>query len=273
MMKKTEEELLSVQYRIEKSGIKQQKLENRLVSISSELRKSKRNSMLFMIFLLTVIMAMGGVMYYLNTGKSKTDATTTNSTYVTQIQKSKDSLYEELAKLKMQIATYQEKLQVANDSITNIVSLNGSTDQINENQNVVNDSVNDSSKIPFYKNQHAIVNKVFRKDGTVFIETDYIEYFEGKEAVKRAKENDEAEYDIDKNGDTLYFLYNNYYVHNKNPLIRILELDDKVRIEDINQIANGFPIKAFQKIIADKPILILGVDNGIVYKIKKQRLP
>ncbi|MFD2562531.1 hypothetical protein [Aquimarina rubra] len=270
-MKSKEDELLSVQYRIEKSGMKQQKLENRLVSISEELKRSKRNSLIFMIFFLTVIMVMGGGMYYLsqNSELISEDSPDNIPDKVDQIQKINDSLEKELVKLKSDIADYKRGLGTAEDSLT--------TETANPGENIMDDVVQKSAtdtinKLKFER-QHCYVKKVFRNNGVIFIEADFIEYYKGKKAVEKAKENNEAEYDIDKNGDTLYFLYDNYYVSNANTKLRRLELNDKVRIQDINQISKGFPLKAFQKIIAENPIMVLEISDGIVYKITKQKLP
>ncbi|WP_378173473.1 hypothetical protein [Aquimarina sp. SS2-1] len=265
-MKSKEDELLSVQYRIEKSGMKQQKLENRLVSISEELKKSKRNSLVFMIFFFAVVILMGGGMFYLSQDKTliSEDFEANTQSKINEVQKINDSLEKELTKLKSDIADYKSGLVSNKDS---------SLIETGVNENITTPINNDTINKSKYTRQHCYVKKVFRNNGVIFIEADFIEYFTGKKAVEKAKEYNEAEYDIDKNGDTLYFLYDNYYVSNANTNLKRLELNDKVRIQDINQISRGFPLKAFQKIIADNPIMILEINDGIVYKITKQKLP
>ncbi|AXT54993.1 hypothetical protein D1815_04190 [Aquimarina sp. AD1] len=267
-MKNKEDELLSVQYRIEKSGMKQQKLEDRLVSISKELKRSKRNSIIFMILFFLVVIGMSFTMYYLNQDGFNPDSDQAKDTpeNIDQIKKMNDSLQEELMKLKTDISDYKEKLgsRVEGNS------------EISVDSTVVysiKDTIEDDSKKLKFKKQHCYVKNVFRTNGVIFIEVDYIEYYKGRKAVEKAKENNEAEYDIDKNGDTLYFLYDNYYVSNTNTKLRRLELNDKVRIQSLNQISKGFPLKAFQKIISDNPIMLLEMNDGIVYKITKQKLP
>ncbi|WP_298316106.1 hypothetical protein [uncultured Aquimarina sp.] len=269
-MENKEDELLSVQYRIEKSGMKQQKLENRLVSISEELKKSKRNSLIFMIFFLTVILVMAGGIYYLSEKDASfsNDQSENTQVDIDQIQKTNDSLQEELVKLKSDIADYKKGLAYETDSL-GTASADTTNTNVEGEKRIATDTLN---KLKFER-KHCYVKKVFRNNGVIFIEADFIEYYKGRKAVEKAKENNEAEYDIDKNGDTLYFLYDNYYVSNISNKLRRLELNDKVRIQDINQISRGFPLKAFQKIIADKPIMILEISDGIVYKIKKQKLP
>ncbi|GAA0720366.1 hypothetical protein GCM10009430_20460 [Aquimarina litoralis] len=263
-MKDKEDELLSVQYRIEKSGMKQQKLENRLVTISDELKRSKRNSLIFMIFFLLVIAGMSFGMYYLSKGDSKfiSDESVDAKADMDRIQQMNDSLKDELTKLKSDILIYKQNLKTGSDDIENVM--------LSDSLNLV-DSTNTKKKK--YKKQHCYVKRVFRNNGVIFIEADFIEFYKGKKAVQKAKENNDAEYDIDKNGDTLYFLYKNYYVSNLNAKLRRLELNDKVRIQNLNQISKGFPLKAFEKIISDNPIMVLEMHDGIVYRITQQKLP
>ncbi len=267
-MKSKEDELLSVQYRIEKSGMKQQKLENRLAVISEELKKSKRNSFIFMIFFLIVVFGMAAGILYLskNDFKLSADKEQDASISLDQIQKINDSLRDELTELKQDIKEYKSNFDVNNKPLT-VVTL---TDSIDSSKQIAE---KDTIKKLKFQKQHCYIKTVFRTNGAIFIEADFVDYFTGKKAVEKAKENNEAEYDIDKKGDTLYFLYDNYYVSNKSAKLRRLELNDKVRIEDINQISRGFPLKAFQKIIADNPLMILEINDGIIYKITKQKLP
>ncbi|SEK55777.1 hypothetical protein SAMN04487910_0814 [Aquimarina amphilecti] len=267
-MKNKEDELLSVQYRIEKSGMKQQKLEDRLVSISKELKRSKRNSIIFMILFFLVVIGMSFAMYYLNEDgfNPSPDQSLDATENIDEVKKMNDSLQEELMKLKTDISDYKEKLSLRTDDIPEVSMDTVITDSSKGK------SADDIKKLKFQK-QHCYVKNVFRTNGVIFIEADFIEYYKGRKAVKKAKENNDAEYDIDKNGDTLYFLYDNYYVSNTNTKLRRLELNDKVRIQNLNQISKGFPLKAFQKIISNDPIMVLEMNDGIVYKITKQKLP
>ncbi len=262
-MDKKEEELLSMHYQMEKTDIKQQQMEDRLVSISEDLKKSKTVRNLYFIFIVILLALMGILGFYLSKNNlifSSEDASINNSDDVQKLLVTNDSLKEELNKLKVDISEYKST-QSNNDSISDGVGSD-------------NDSINGKPKLSFERN-YCYITKAFKSNDVIFIEADYIEFYEGKKAVKKAKEFGEAEYDIDKNGDTLYFLYNNYYIHNQNSRPRILELDDKarVKINNINQISNGFPLKAFQKIIKEKPVLILETNNGVVYRITQQKLP
>ncbi len=253
-MDKKEEEILSMHYQIEKTDIKQQKMEDRLMSISKELKKSKRISNLYFSLIVGLIVLMAAGSFYLI--KNDASFSSENANEIEKLQVINDSLQQELIKLRTDISEQRESEAILNDSLR-----------------IENDSINGKSTSKF-KRQYCYVTRAFKSNDAIFVEADFIEYYEGRKAVKKAKEYGEAEYDIDKNGDTLYFLYNNYYIHNQNSTARILELDDKARvsIENINQISDGFPLKAFQKIIKENPILILETNNGIVYRITQQKL-
>ncbi len=273
IMDKKEEELLSMHYQMEKTDIKQQGLEDRLISISEDLKKSKniRNFYFGFIIVLIVLIAVGGVYWTQDNTKNLSE----DSNKMQQLQLLNDSLQKEVVKLKTNMYTNDNGAYTNADSTKVYAegSLGRYADAFRNNSEFSNDTLN-SSKLKFER-QYCYVNKAYESNDVLFIEVDFIEYYYGKKAVKKAKEYGEAEYDIDKKGDTLYYLYKNYYINNQNPDTRVLEIDDRarVRIDNLNQISKGFPLKAFQKIIASKPILILETNNGIVYKITQQKLP
>ena len=257
-MDKKEEELLSMHYQIEKTDIKQQRLEDRLVSISEDLRKSKniRNLYFALIIFLIILIAIGGFYWARDNDISFSDEYSDQQNTLEQLRLLNDSLQQEVVRLKSDMSKVTDSNRVfENDS-------SALTDE------------KDASKLKFER-QYCYVNRVFKSNDVIFAEVDFIEYYQGKRAVKKAKEFGEAEYDIDKKGDTLFFLYKNYYINNQNSSTRILEIDDnaKVRISNINQISKGFPLTAFQKIITEKPVLILETNNGIIYTITQKKLP
>ncbi|WP_281986174.1 hypothetical protein [Aquimarina aggregata] len=273
-MDKKEEELLSMHYQIEKTDIKQQKFEDRLKSISEDLKKSKRIRNMYFVLIIGLILLMIAGSFYLiqNNMIFPSDAPSVeNSNEMKKLLMINDSLQQEVQKLKEGIS---EEMNSTKDS-SEVYTYDSSGSRIvvaNDSIGSDKDSLNKSKRK--FKRQYGYVKKAFKSNDAIFVEVDFIEFYKGRLAVKKAKEYGEAEYDIDKKGDTLYFLYNNYYIHNKNSSSRILELDDKVRvkIDKINQISNGFPLKAFQKIILDQPVLILETNNDIVYKISQQKL-
>ena len=280
-MDKKEEELLSMHYQMEKTDIKQQRLEDRLMFISEDLKRSKniRNFYFIFIIILMLLLTIGSFYVVFNNESTSTDTISSETPKdVNLLLLENDSLQKEILKLKTNISEYKNE-----ESFNKVDSADG---MINEgvigdienrglnNMKLEKDTVGTKPKLKFER-RHCYVNKVYKSNDVVFIEVDIIEYYQGKKAVKKAKEYGKAEYDMDKNGDTLYFLYNNYYIHNQSSRSKILELDDKarVKVDNINQISYGFPMKAFQKVILDKPILILEISNGVVYRITEQKLP
>ena len=258
-MDKKEEELLSMHYQIEKTDIKQQQLEDRLGSISKDLDKSKTVRNLYFVLIVLLLLITAGAGFYL-VKKDKIFASGLNEDNSEEIQKllvTNDSLKKALHKLKEDVAAYQNQ--------NNGEGANG--------QEAL-DSIQEEGKLKFER-IYCYITKAYESNDATFIEADFIEFYEGRKAVMKAKEFGEAEYDIDKDGDTLYYLYNNYYINNQNSKSRILELDDKarVRVDDINQISNGFPLKAFQRIIKKKQVFVLETNNGVVYSITQKKLP
>ncbi len=270
-MNKKEEELLSMHYQMEKTDIKQQKLDDRLVSMAEDLRKSKNIRNFYFVFIIILMILLTGGSFYIiqnQQKKSNNNGQFNTPDDVKKLILLNDSLRTQIAELKGYIySSSQDSLRLEKrDSVnTELVS----------NPLFTSDSLADASKKKLYEKKYCYINKAYKSNDAIFIEADIIEYYEGKKAVKKALEYGEAEYDIDKNGDTLYFLYNNYYINNQSAKGVILELDDKVRVktDNINQISNGFSLKALQKVITDKPVLILEVNDGIVYKITEKRLP
>lgn len=262
-----------MQYQMEKTDIKQQQLEDRLMSISDDLKKNRniRNFYFAFIIILIVLLLVGGL-YFANSRiiSSKKDTVNT-STDIKKLLFVNDSLQKELSKLR---GGKIDRTVDPNDSIqlNNAGALDGFPNNHAYTNESLLDTIDQESK---FKRQYCYVNRAFENNDVIFVDVDFVDFYTGKKAVRKAKEYGEAEYDIDKKGDTLYFLYNNYYIHNQNTKSVILELDDKARvsIDNINQISAGFPLKAFKKIITDKPVLILEMSNGIVYKITKQKFP
>lgn len=276
-MDKKEKELLSMHYQIEKTDIKQQKLEDRILSISEELRKSKniRNFYFAFIVILIAVTTLGGFYLSKNDMAFGSDGYAKSNDEIKHLIYINDSLQNEIKVLKSDILEYQKK--VHSDTVAGISRSNIVYESPENEKNISlteEDTLPEESKLK-YERRYCYVKRVFESNETVFAEVDFIEFYKGRRAVQEAKKMGEAEYDIDKKGDTLYFLYNNYYISNQNSKTIILELDNKarVRVDNINQISGGFPLKAFQKIISDKPILILEINNGIIYKITQQKLP
>jgi hypothetical protein len=114
------------------------------------------------------------------------------------------------------------------------------------------------------------IKKVFKKEQKTFIEVDYIQFLRGKEAIKAAKEIGEAEYNIDNKGDTTFFVFNDYYVLNKNKRLRIFELENELAIKLYDGI--GISVYELNKRILFK-VFKLKLNNQKVYNIQEIYTP
>ncbi len=135
----------------------------------------------------------------------------------------------------------------------------------------------ESKKIAL-ETKHCFVKEVTKKGEKYFIIADYIDFLTNEKAVEKAKEQGEAEYDISEKGDTIYFVYNDYYISNVNPKLRTLELSSDVKIELWNYPKNNglfskVSITEFIDHLKAEPILILTIENGVVTEMKEQYTP
>ncbi len=291
-MTKKEDELLSIQYQIEKTGVRQQRLEEGYESVTAALKKSKRNNRIVLgLFLVTILIGAALVLGYNNnllqqfkskfiTGTSNEDKANSISE-IDVMQEANDSLQIELAKLKSEITVYkskikqQEQQQLINpleNTLPPIVDTNLVNTTIQEKSPTIKKETKKEIVKSKYRKQYCYPVKAFKRDDVGFIEVDYIEFFEGNRAVREARKHNKAEYDFNAKGDTIFFLKTNHFINNKNKKLRILELDDNVRVLGVNQVNNGFSIKSLQSIVARKPILLLETNDGIVYRISEKKI-
>jgi len=255
-MDKKEKELISMHYHMEKTDIKQQELDDRLVGMAENLEKSKKIRNFYFVFIIFLLLTISGLFVYFNSKNKEVSNIPNNLEQLEdfKILKSRnDSLRVQIQKLESYI--FENKKSEDSFSTKNIYA--------------------SLDKTSFKAQKFCFIKRAYESNNTIFIEVDMIEYYEGKEAVEKAKEYGDAEFDIDKNGDSLFFLYNKHYIKNDTTKTIILELDEKVKVKTdyINQISNGFSLKALQNIIPNHPILRIKLKDGIVYAITEQNLP
>ncbi len=78
--------------------------------------------------------------------------------------------------------------------------------------------------------QIAFINAVSITGKNVTIDADFVQMLAGKEAIKAAKKAGEAEYDLNKKGDTTWYVPNDYFVLNENKKVRQLTLSATAQI-------------------------------------------
>ena len=130
------------------------------------------------------------------------------------------------------------------------------------------------------ESKHCFLKDVIKKDERYFIVADYVDFLTNEKAVEKAKEQGKSEYDISEKGDTIHFVYSDYYISNINPKLRTLELSEQTKIEllDFSQNANesGYKIVSAKELIEqfeNHPLVILKFENGVIKEIKEQFTP
>ena len=126
-------------------------------------------------------------------------------------------------------------------------------------------------------NNYCYIKKIYDKNGDTYLEVDFIQFLRGDEAVKVAKREGEAPYDINENGDTIYFVYNDYYISNQNPKLRTFKLSPDVKIDLLNfgineEIKDNELASLKNKELEYSPMIIIS-ESGIVNKIVEQYIP
>ena len=265
-MEKKEEELLGINYRLEKATVKLQNFEREFSSIAKNLKKARRHRFFLTVFFILLLLSAVTYLFVSETLSLESD----KSDDLQVLQWQNDSLKEVVEKLKAKVSKKEQNTSIPNTNEYNTTYSSDDSILTEEGNVAIPDSLEEDIR---YDRKYAYVKNVRQRNNVNFIEVDFIDYYEGKKAVLKATEMEEAEYEIDKNNDTLFFLFKNYYIHNPELNTVILELAENVRVNMINQSKNGFSIRAFQEIIKDNPVMILTVSNGIVYAIKKQDMP
>ena len=105
-----------------------------------------------------------------------------------------------------------------------------------------------------------------------------MDFLNNEKAIEKAKQNGDADFDVNKKGDTIYFVYNDYYISNVNPKLRTLELIPEIRIElwnypKNNGVFNTVNINELKDHLSSEPIMILKIKNGIIIEMREQYVP
>jgi len=95
--------------------------------------------------------------------------------------------------------------------------------------------------------QTALITAVSITGTVVTIDADFVQMLTGKAAIKAAKKAGEAEYDLNKKGDTTWYVPNDYFVLNENTKVRQLTLSANAQIflikEGTSSIAKSNAVK------------------------------
>ncbi len=78
--------------------------------------------------------------------------------------------------------------------------------------------------------QLAIITAVSITGKSVTIDADFVQMLTGKAAIKAAKKEGYAEYDLNKKGDTTWYVPDDYWISNENTKVRKLTLSANAQI-------------------------------------------
>lgn len=124
------------------------------------------------------------------------------------------------------------------------------------------------------------IKRFYKEGNALFIDADYIQFLYGKKAVEAARKHNDAEMEV-KNGDTTYYVLNDYYVLNENTRIRKLTLSPDVSCYTISYEEPRVVLEkaSLQKLESNynknnDNYYILTLDkNNVVTSIKEQYVP
>jgi len=78
---------------------------------------------------------------------------------------------------------------------------------------------------------YCYIEDVINHDNFTYLKVDFIQFLMDDKAIEEAKKHGEAAYDIEENGDTTFYVNNDYYIVNDNPKLRLFMLTDSTDIE------------------------------------------
>lgn len=78
---------------------------------------------------------------------------------------------------------------------------------------------------------HGYIRRLYQQKGQYYATIDYIQFLTGEAAVAAARRQGDAVVDVQKNGDTTYSVFNDYYIINESPRLRTVRLSPAATIK------------------------------------------
>ena len=115
--------------------------------------------------------------------------------------------------------------------------------------------------------QISFITAIITNGNFFIIKADFVQMLTGQNAVKAAKIAGEAEYDINKNGDTAWYVPNDYFVVNSNSAIRQLRISPTAQIylikeggsalfkSSLSKLKNNFTGKLFRLFLRKNEVI------------------
>lgn len=127
---------------------------------------------------------------------------------------------------------------------------------------------------------HGYIRRFYQKNGRYYVDVDYIQFLNGEAAVAAARRKGDAQEEIAQ-GDTVYSVFNDYYIVNDDAQVRALPLDPEATFTFWRNGENGlerFPASP-AKVQANVPkVLFLSpfvveTQRGVVTSLAEQYVP
>lgn len=126
--------------------------------------------------------------------------------------------------------------------------------------------------------QYCNIKKIHYREGTVYIDADYIQFFTGEQAVREAKKRGDVEKSVNDKGDTIYSLPDDIYIVNENRKVHSIPLGSYAEIQLLQN--NGGEaawvkgdVNQLKERISGDAVFILTIENGVITRIRQQYLP
>jgi hypothetical protein len=127
---------------------------------------------------------------------------------------------------------------------------------------------------------HGYIRRFYQQGGQYYVDVDYVQFLSGEAAVVAARRKGDAAVDV-VNGDTVYSVFNDYYIVNDSPSLRTLRLAPQASFTLWRSGENGlerYPATP-AKLQANVPRtltlspFIIETKQGVVLKADEQYVP
>jgi hypothetical protein len=127
---------------------------------------------------------------------------------------------------------------------------------------------------------HGYVRRFYQEQGQYYLTVDYIQFLHGEAALAAARRKGDAIAEV-QNGDTVYSVFNDYYIINDNPQLRTLRLADQATLTFWRSGKNGLEQYAATpaEVLAQTPDVlrlspfIVETRQGLVTSATEQYVP
>lgn len=128
---------------------------------------------------------------------------------------------------------------------------------------------------------HGYIRRFYQEQGRYFITVDYVQFLNGEAAVAAARRRNDAQVEV-QNGDTLFSVFDDYYIINDDPRQRTLPLSEQATLTLWDR-TPGIPLSQYQTTTAEAlskgaalfehaPFVVV-TQQGVVVSLTEQYIP